>query len=490
MRRRDFLVQVSVAALGGAGCSVKMPGDGASVRQEGRMRGRKVVVVGAGLAGLAAGYELVQAGHEVTILEARSHPGGRVHTLRELFSDRLYAEEGATFVPDNHDLTLKYVHLFDLPLDPVVPRVPGRLYYVRGRPLRVTHGARVPWPFDLTPEEDALGLAGILQKYLFSALDELGDVTAPGWPGADVRLEQYDRMSGAEFLRSRGASPGAVDLLRVGYLDLLGDGVESYSALAMLRDVALQRTEKQSFTIRGGTDLLPRAFAARLTLQILYESPVVRIEPGQRAAAVVVRRERHYQRLEADQVVCAVPFSILKGIEVSPPFSPQKQAAIQQLPYTSIARVYLQCRRKFWVEQRLYNSATTDLPIKHIFEPTMNQPGLRGILACDTAGTQARRITALLQDDRISFALTEMERVYPGLREEVEQGASKCWDEDEWARGAYAWFRPGQMGTLLPHITRPEGHVHFAGEHASPWIGWMQGALHSGIRVAQEIEGG
>ena len=89
--------------------------------------------------------------------------------------------------------------------------------------------------------------------------------------------------------------------------------------------------------------------------------------------------------------------------------------------------------------------------------------------------------------DRLTFALEQMEKVYPGLRAQYERGASKCWDEDEWSRGDYAWFRPGQVTALMPHIASAEGRVHFAGEHTSAWPGWMQGALDSGVRAAREI---
>src|SRR2546421_12471892 len=82
---------------------------------------KRVLVLGAGLAGMVAGYELSQLGHKVTILEARMRPGGRVHTLREPFSDGLYAEAGAARIPPDHDLTLKYLKLFDVPLEPMYP---------------------------------------------------------------------------------------------------------------------------------------------------------------------------------------------------------------------------------------------------------------------------------------------------------------------------------------------------------------------------------
>jgi monoamine oxidase len=78
--------------------------------------------------------------------------------------------------------------------------------------------------------------------------------------------------------------------------------------------------------------------------------------------------------------------------------------------------------------------------------------------------------------------------VHPGLARHVEHGASVCWDADPWARGDYAWFAPGEMRAFLPHLARAEGRVHFAGDHTSPWPGWMQGALASGIRAAEEID--
>src|SRR2546428_9749401 len=95
-------------------------------------------------------------------------------------------------------------------------------------------------------------------------------------------------MNASEFLRSHGASPGAVALLGAGYLDFIGDGVDSYSALLMLRRFALRRTEALRFAIRGGTALLPNAFPTRLAGQIPYQSPAVRIEPGETSAIAVV----------------------------------------------------------------------------------------------------------------------------------------------------------------------------------------------------------
>jgi len=88
----------------------------------------------------------------------------------------------------------------------------------------------------------------------------------------------------------------------------------------------------------------------------------------------------------------------------------------------------------------------------------------------------------------INFALEYVEMVFPGMRNQFEGGVTKCWDDDEWARGASAFYKAGQFSSLWPHVARAEGRIHFAGEHTSVWIdGWMQGALESGNRVAHEV---
>ena len=113
--------------------------------------------------------------------------------------------------------------------------------------------------------------------------------------------------------------------------------------------------------------------------------------------------------------------------------------------------------------------------------------GGRDILVSYLSGAQARRVTAMNRDERITSTLDRFEKIFPGLHENFEGGASYCWDEDEWARGAYSILKPQEMFSLLPHVARPEGRVYFAGEHASAWPGWMQGALESGNRAAKEI---
>jgi len=482
MRRRDFLKQTAVVAAALYASPLHALGvSRVDLRRAGARK--RVLIVGAGLAGLSAAYELVRAGHDVTVLEARTRPGGRVHTLRDGFADGLHAEAGATRIPDHHDFTLGYVERFGLTLDPFQPADVATVYHVRGQRMRVAPGAEVDWPYMLTPEERTLGRSGIRREYIESLFGELGDVTDPGWPPA--ALEKYDRMNRSDFWRSRGASAEAIALLSLGGID---DRAETISALFMLRNAALNRSLSRYYKIRGGSDLLPRAFATRLGDRIRYASPVIRIEQNEQGVRAVFEHAGSAHAMAGDYLICAVPFPVQKNIEVSPPFSVEKQQAIERLPYHSLSKVFLQSRQRFWVRDGLDGFAITDLPIGQIWDMTYSQAGNRGILQAFPIGVGSRRVTAMPESERVRFALEHVERAYPGMREHFEGGVSKCWDEDEWAQGGTAFYKPGQISSLLPHVARPEGRVHFAGEHTSVWIdGWMQGALESGNRVAREV---
>jgi monoamine oxidase len=492
MKRRDFLKQSALAAgfalyARAADASPLFPRAAAATddRLERRGAPKKVVVVGAGLAGLSAAYELTQAGHEVTVLEARGRAGGRVQTLREPFSDGLYAEAGAMNVYDTHDWTLKYVKLFGLTLDASAPSTLASVVYMRGRRVVAKQGQAIDYPLDLTAEEKKLGRRGMWEKYVLSVVKDVGDYDARGWPTA--ALLKYDRMTFTEFLRRQGASPAAAELLGLGALGAFGDGASTVSALLLLREVAHRSKIKQNYYIRGGTDLLPRAFAAKLSERIRYGAPVVGIEQDSRGVRVAFMHAGARETLSAERVICAVPFTTLRRVKVSPEFTPEKRRAVDEMPYTSVVRAYLQTATKFWTEEGLSGSATTDLSNALVFDGAPGQSPRRGIIESYFAGPRARQLTAMREPERVSSALAVVEKVHPRARAEFEVGAAKSWDEDEWARGAYAWYRPGQMTTLLPHVARPEGRIHFAGEHASSLFGWMQGALESGNRAAREV---
>ena len=191
-------------------------------------------------------------------------------------------------------------------------------------------------------------------------------------------------------------------------------------------------------------------------------------------------------------MICASPVPALRKIEFTPAISAAKQQIFETLEYTPVTRVYLQLRRRFWEDAGRGGGASTDLPIQTVSEQPFAQSsvqGPRGVLESHMKGEQAARIAALDPDARIAFAIEEMEKVQPGLRQHVEGGTSYSWGNDPWAGGGYAWWKPGQLTAWVPELAKAEGRVHFAGDQTSAISRTVEGALESGARAAREVNG-
>ncbi len=479
--RRDFLRRGALAAAGISALRAQSP---TPLQATGRHK--KVIVIGAGLAGLSAALELGEAGHHVTIFEARERPGGRVWTLRSPFSDGLYAEAGAESFGDNHTYVQHWVKRFDLPVMPTHSAGNLRsLYYLNGQRF-VPGKTATEWPLNLPAAELKVSWRGLARKYVDPAVHDIGDPLSPDWPSREV-LDKYDSVSFAEMLARRGASPETINLLRAGYSDVWDNGTGPDSALCSLRDEAIGRNMKEQVRIQGGNDQLPQAFAHKLEAVIHYNAALVSIEHNFKGVTATIEEHGRRNKISADYLICAIPFTVLRSVHVTPAFSAAKQSAIGGLSYQSISRVFLQTKTRFWNADGLSGYAVTDLPVMTVWDCSAGEPGEHAILESYMSGESARKIGSLADADRVKVALENVEKLFPGIRDQFEHGTSVAWETEPWSRGGFAWFKRNQMSTLLPHVAGAEGRVFFAGEHTSPWFGWMQGALQSGHRAAQEV---
>lgn len=485
--RRRFLQQISIGG-GAVGAGLILPGELAAATTPligSSQPSKRVLVLGAGLAGLAAAWELEEAGHEVTVLEARTRPGGRVFTLREPFADDLYAEAGAIAFSSTYTHANRYIDALGLERADLTQSDLRALYHLKGRRFSVAPGKQADWPYRLTDEERGLGPMGILKRYMFDTLpSEISDPES--WNQSP--LVGLDKMTLGEYMRSQGASRGAVDLIRD--TQWFGMAVDRGSALSSaLSDFGLFMNS-QPFVLAGGNDQLPTAMAKRLSQSIRYSVRVVAIRQNKTGVEVLARRGDRAESFQAARAICTIPATVLRDIRMEPELPDDKRAAIANLPYVDATRTYLQMSRGFWFDEGVTGSAATDLPIGQVWRqpPThAGGPHERAILESYVIGPAASRLAARSESEIIEHTLRHMEKVHPKIYEYEEGGVVKAWSKDPYALGCVSWPGPGDVTQYLEPLQRPHGRIHFAGEHTSVLRSTMEGALRSGIRAAHEV---
>ena len=440
----------------------------------------QVLVLGAGLAGLAAAYELDKAGFDVKVLEARSRPGGRVRTYRDPFADGLYAEMGAEYVDGSDALCHQYCKEFGLKV------MTAKLYdglFVRGQ--RIGMEALKKGEVDLPYEGTERGrLFGQEMQYTKELVQKIAD--PQNLPPEILKL---DNLSVLELLLDQGAPQDIVTLY--GYLNATESTARPHemSALGMVKSHASAgffNEDVDEGRILGGNDQLPKAFARRLADKILYRRPVQKIEHGREGAVVWFNEEGRRRSISSPWLVIALPFKVLRDLEITPSFSPEKMKVIRTLSYGQVMKVAMQYKRRFWnnpgsLGQRVF----TDTKLRRVYDMSIDQPGPRGILMSFTSGADAEKLGLLSEQDRLRAALEETTKAWPEAPDFWEGAAVKYWNEDRWIRGSYSFLGVGQKD-FRSIARQPEGPVYFAGEHTE--TASMNGAITSGVRAAELIQ--
>jgi monoamine oxidase len=495
--RRRFLRLVGAGAAAAALSTLPIAPAAAAVGGR-RGRGESVVVLGGGLAGLCAAWELRQKGYRIeAILEAQGRTGGRVRTVRQGFRHGQYAELGATRIASSHYYTLGYAEQFGLPL--IEFSDGDGLYYLKGTPPFV-HTDGTAWPSSVLPglvgADATLGADSIVWKY--DQGDVISDPGSPGYLG-DPRtaLWPLDNANAVGLIPTSYhdnwlANGGSEDGLLVNRA-INGSEIYSDGALYWLGADIVDATWSRTFAIRGGNDQLPAAFTRDLGDVVRYHSVVTGIEHDVAGVSVTFHRGATQSTIRADHAVCALPFSVLRDIPVTPAWDGDKGAAITGTRYMPVSRNFMQVRSRFWTAQGIggLKVARTDTGVDRLWHNTDIQDGPTGILNAYMQNQTGLDYAAAGGSfaERTEYVLDIVSEFFPEIRSEYMGGIEKIWQADPFVKGAWGWFAAGEED-LLPAAKAPVGRVHFCGEHTSVWSGWMQGAFESANRVVNEITGG
>jgi monoamine oxidase len=479
LTRRQWLAGAASLA-GSAGFGGLARGLGAL----GHDRPRRIIIAGAGLSGLAAATVLTDHGHDVTILEAQGRPGGRVCTAREPFKNGQYAELGAARVPNVHPVTLGYIDRFGLPLEPFQPDEGGEdVLRFRGKIYRYPRGKSFDnskLPLEITAAERKQGLRNVLQGMTQPILMSMRDISTPAFPSVSLREHDIDVR---ELCKRAGVS---LDVFAGQAVGLFEPKTDRASSLGRLRILPMLLSMRMVWRIPGGMDRLPRAIAAALGERIRYRTPVVSVKQTGAGVNVVAVEEGRERAFQGDYFIWAAPLPPLGRVAMDPPLSPGKRRAIEEAYFSAVTRVAVQVKSRFWEAGGLSGYGSSDDPME-LWHTTFDKPGPEGMLVAYFKHDGARALAAAPPEARAAQGIERIARLLPGLEQQVIASTVKVWAEDPWEGGAYLQFLPGQLYDLKPHFSTPEGRLHFAGDHTSYLPGWMQGALTSGHRVADEI---
>jgi monoamine oxidase len=440
---------------------------------------RTVTVIGAGLAGLAAAYNLDRLGWKVTVLEARQRVGGRVYSLRN-FSNGLVAEGGGEFIEESHTRLLEYARQFGLALGHVGS------WQGQDRDWASFDGKTGPmsdvslWGVDLHEEVDRIWLA----------LSELGRrVSDPHQPQAAREADHLDRQSTADWVRSLDAHP----LAKKDFLQHIRSEYtcepERHSLLDLARNAAmyyLTPKRNTNYRVVGGNDLIPRALANALP-DVRLGAPVMSIRCLPKEVRVTYRQADRYVTLSSAFAVLAIPLTTARRIEFDPSLPAAHHRMVHELSYGAVTKVLIEYRQRFWDACGWNGRLSTDASIVYTWHATSHVEDEHGILTAYTGGDAGARLAAYSDEERIRCAEDEIEKLFPGSSGLIVNTATVAWPNEPYTRASYAAFAPGEVTTHWRTLFKPAGRLYFAGEHATPIQGFMEGAVESGQRVATDI---
>jgi monoamine oxidase len=451
-------------------------------------RRKRILFAGGGIGGLCCAFELMERGHDVTVLEAAGRAGGHVRTIHDPLPDGLYADVGAEhFTRPGYHLFWKYVEKFKLEALP---------YPRRQKMYRKINGK---WY-----TEEQLQDRGVLKGFGFNER-EVSFLAEHGWtelprlyfdPYVEKLTDEYqpfgiglndlDTMLAGDLLAKDGASAAAIRFSGL----RRGDGGKAatnsdVSALfriwqtAIVRKRGLPIFKREVYRLQGGNQRMTDAFAARLGERVRLGCPISKIERGDSGVTVHFTEFGQKKTLEAEYLVSCLPLMILRRIPVEPAWPEAKQFVIDNVKFSSQARVVLQSRSKFWKgDVHSINLETGDANMYLVYETADEVKTRRGVLM----GSGKADVTS-------EQALASFRKFYPGKGDTIEQCLVVNWANDPWAFGCERLPFPfGQLSRFWPHIHEPVGRILFAGAYADnlPW--GMDAATRSANRVADAVD--
>jgi monoamine oxidase len=451
------------------------------VRAKGPAPMLDTIILGAGISGLNAALMLEAEGQRVLVLEARGRVGGRIHTLSDQPG---YPEMGFNTMGSGYGRGIDAASRAGVELVDLTPRLramPPSALFIGGQ-----HVPRADWPTSpLNPFPEAMKamMPGEVAGRTVARANPLADWTqwtAPQSAGLDVPLHV--------FLREQGFSDAAI---RFAFDTSPAYGSSAWDVSALMLHFidgfikGQMAAGPSQFGVKGGNANLVRGLAAKIKGNVLLGRRVVAVDSGDDRVMVHCADGSMFP---ARRVICSLPSSTLRRIRFNPGLSGAQAQAVASIPYQPLTNIFLTVQRPYWQEDGISPMMWTDSALGTIYPQYFGQSdgevtGLlvqgRGELALSWDRMGAERAKALVVETLASLR--------PASRGAVTAAHYHSWGAEEFSHGAWAYFRPGQVTTLVPALSQPMGRVHFCGEHTAVGARGVEGALESSERAVIEV---
>lgn len=470
--------------------------------------GRRVVILGAGVAGMTAAYELNKLGYETPILEARDFAGGRCQTARRGFSlselggttqrcdfnEGQYLNHGPWRIPYHHRSTLHYTKEFGVPLEIMVNRN-DNAWAVHEDTAGPLSGQRVRLreiQADLRGYTDEILAKAVRQDQLDLELSQEDQELLVDYLVGEGYLNSEDLTYTGTGGRGYALDPGA------GTDPGPGKPSKPYDLVALLqsglgnqiRSVTSYSQPVTPFEPVGGMDQVARGFEGAVGQHITYNAEVAQIRQTENGVRInytdgLTGEERS---LEGDYCLCTIPLSVL--IQIPTDVSGKFARAMRQVSYEPVGKMGLQFGRRFWEEDdHIYGGHSYTNFFGNISYPSYGFQGQKGvILGYYNFGTTAINVSNMSPEGRVKYALENGAKIHPNsYQEEFETGFSVAWHRVKYSMGGWASWSDEGLETAYPTLTEPDGRIYLAGEHLSYLTGWMAGGIESAWLQIEKI---
>jgi len=421
-----------------------------------------VGVVGIGIAGLRAAMALEAAGFDVRLFEARHRVGGRLHTVDE--GQGAVYEGGGEWIDADHHRTIGLLRQFGL--EPCAPADWPRKLVHKGKECTEVTMWNDALEDDLRVEAAAREMCRNLQD--------------PPW--SNTQSADLDHRTLSDFLREHTASERGLWWVTAQYRSDEGDDPDRIGLLGWLAGYRhyLEREGDvmSAYRFPGGAANLLGRMQASLRASVEYGCMLQRVRQDSGGVTLVFKNGE----ARVDRVVLTLPPAALEHVVFEPALSTQKRCAVEACRMSRAIKISWEFDRPWWHEIGWGGSMLCDGPVQQTWEGSLGDSPILNAYVC---GDQAAEWVGL--GDPVRAGIYELSQLFPQAAKHFRRGWVHDWLADPFARGAFSHLAPGYVLEHMPHIAPPEGRIHFAGEHTATWVGFIEGAVESGERVAQEI---